>query len=125
MVRDGRRRHSAGDGALEVRLREGFAREIAAQAGRAPALNAILLMAKIDALNRRRARVAAIESWSEILVLGTIATLSAVWWEDLISGLEALFPTASASLPWTPSLGVAAGLVAILLLWSKTLVRLR
>ena len=125
MVRDGWRRHSADDEALEVRLREGFAREIAAQAGRPPDLNAILLMAKIDALNKRRARVAAIESWSEILVLGTIGTVLAVWWEDVMSGLEALFPAASASLPWVPSLGVAAGLLAILLLWSNTLVRQR
>ena len=125
MLRDVQLQPADGDEGLEALLRADFACEIEAQRDQLPSPTFILLMARIDARNRRRAKVAAIESWSEILVLGTIATLAAFWWKDATASLDALFPLASAGVSWTTGLGLAAGLLTVLLFWSKTLAPLR
>lgn len=116
-------RQAADDGVLEARLRALFRAEIEGQGGRVPDRNIILLMARIDALNKRQATVASIETGSEILALGTIVALLAVWWQDLASGLEAMFPIAASGFPWEAGIGVATSLAALLMFWSKALVR--
>ena len=123
MARDNLIRQAAVDGALEARLRALFRAEIEAQGSRVPDRNIILLMAKIDALSKRQATVASIEAGSEFLALGTILALLAVRWGDLASGLEALVPIAASGLSWEAGIGIATGLVALLVLWSKALVR--
>ena len=123
MVRHNQIRRTARGGALEARLNQLFEGEIAAQGGRVPDLNVILLMAKIDTLNKRQERVTAIESWSEILALGMIVAPLAIWWEGLTSGFEALFPIAGSGFSWEACLGVATSLAVLLLLCSRALVR--
>ena len=108
---------------LDTRLHAAFAREVAAAHDRIPDVGRILLMARIDAVNRRTARLAAVESWADVAVVGTVGLLSAIWWEDAISGLEEMFPIAMGSMSWTAGLGVAVGLLAAGLIWSKTLAR--
>ena len=120
-LRDRRHEPAPDEEALEARLRRRFTREIAAERAKVPSLSYILLMAKIDALNRKRSRVAAIESLSEILMFGAIAVLLTFWWNDAISGLEAILPHASDWVSGTTVLGLLTGLFALLILWSKTL----
>lgn len=123
MVRDNPTRQAGEDGALEARLRALFRAEIETQGSLVADRNIILLMARIDALNKRQATVASIESGSEILALGTIVALLAVWWKDLASGLEALFPIAASGFSWEAGIGVGTSLAALLILWYKALVR--
>ncbi len=125
MLRDLQLQPADGDEGLEALMQADFACEIEAQRDQLPDLTFLLLMARIDARNRRQAKVAAIESWSEILVLWTIATLAAFWWNDAATSLDALFPLAGAGVSWTTGLGLAAGLLTVLLFWSKTLTPLR
>lgn len=118
---DGRHGPAGDEEALEARLRKCFASEIAVERDTVPSLSYILLMAKLDELNRKQSRVAAIESLAEILVLGVIAALLTFWWNDATAGLEAMLPLTSHWMSGTTVLGIATGLLALLLFWSKTL----
>lgn len=108
---------------LNARLHSAFAREVAAAQHHIPDLGQILLLARIDAVNRRRARLAAVRSWSDVAVLGTVGSVSAIWWEEAASGLEEMFPLAVESMSWTTGLGVALGLIAAGLIWFRTVTR--
>ena len=108
--------------ALEARLRKCFTSEVAAERAKVPNPNYILLMAKIDALNRKRSKVTAIESGSEILVLGSIATVLAGWWNEAIAALEAILPIASEGVSSATVLGVLTALLTVLLFWTRTMV---
>lgn len=107
------------DVSLEARLRAGFASEVAASREGIPDIGRVLLMARIDAINRKRQRIAAIELGSEIAVLGTVGSLMAIWWEEVASGLEAMLPLADGGLASTTGLAIAAGLAAAGVYWSR------
>ena len=111
------------DDELEALLRAAFESEIEAQGDRVPGREFILLMARISEHNRRQSKLAAIQAWSEILVVGAFAALLAFWWNDATSGLEAIRPLAQTNFSWPALLGVSAGLVALLLLWPMSLIR--
>lgn len=111
------------DDELEALLRAAFEGEIEAQGDRVPGREFVLLMARISEHNRRQSKLAAIQAWSEILVVGAFAALLAYWWNDATSGLEAIRPLAQTNFSWPALLGVSASLLGLLLLWPMSLIR--
>ncbi len=119
-----RRMHSEQDApgdVLDALLRNEFSREIGEQRDRLPSAELILLAAKLDACIQRRANAAALECWSEAIVLCTMAALLSFWWNDVAARLEALFPLASTGAPRTAGLGLASALLAFSLYWARGL----
>ena len=108
---------------LEALLRETFETEIVAQRDRIPSREFVLLMARISEYNRRQSKLAMIQTWSEILVVATIATLMTFWWNDATSGLEAIRPLAQTSVSWSQMLGLAAGFLTVMLFWTQVSIR--
>ncbi len=111
------------DDDLEALLRATFETEIALQRDRIPSREFVLLMARIGEYNRRQSKLATIQTWSEILVVATIATLMKFWWNDAITGLEAIRPLAQTSVSWSQMLGLAAGILTVMLLWTQVSIR--
>lgn len=111
------------DDELEALLRATFETEIAAQRDRIPNREFILLMARIGEYNRRQSKLAAIQMWSEILVVATIAAFMTFWWNPATSGLEAIRPLAQTSVSWSLMLGLAAGFLTVLLFWTQVSIR--
>lgn len=109
--------------ALEARLRDLFAKEIEVQQDRAPDLSFILVTARIETLQRRRARIAITESVSEVLVLGSLAALLAVCWEEVSLALQSALPLAGFGVPSITVLGAGAALLAAVVTWSVGLAR--
>ena len=112
-----------GDDEMEALLRATFESEIAAQRDRAPSRDFVLLTARISEYNRRQSRLATIQAWSEILLVGTTAALMTFWWNDATSGLEAVLPLSQTSVSWSAVLGLAAGFLTVGLFWSQTWIR--
>ena len=111
------------DDEMEVLLRATFESEIRTQRDRVPSREFVLLMARIAEYNRRQSKLTTIQAWSEILVVGTIAALMTFWWNDATSGLEAIVPLAQTGVSWSTLLGLAASLLALLLVWPIILIR--
>ena len=111
------------DDDLEALLRATFETEIAAQRDRIPSREFILLTARIAEYDRRQSKLASIQAWSEILMVAAIAALMTFWWNDATSGLEAVFPLAQASVTWSALLGLAAGVLTVILFWPQTSIR--
>ncbi len=111
------------DDELESLLRATFETEIAVQRGRTPSREFVLLMARIDEYNRRQSKLAAIQTWSEILMVTAIAALMTFWWSPATSGLEAIRPLAQTSVSWSLMLGLAAGFLTVLLFWTQVSIR--
>ena len=111
------------DDDLEALLRATFETEIALQRDRIPSREFVLLMARIGEYNRRQSKLATIQTWSEILVVATIATLMKFWWNDAITGLEAIRPLAQTSVSWSQMLGLAAGILTVMLFWTQVSIR--
>ena len=111
------------DDELKALLRATFENEIGAQRNRVPSREFVLLMARIAEYNRRLAKLATIQAWSEILVVGTIAVLMTFWWNDATSGLEAIIPLSQTSVSWPALLGVSASIVALLSFWPMSVTR--
>ena len=108
---------------LEVLLRATFETEIAVQRDRVPSREFVLLMARIGEYNRRQSKLATIQTWSEILMVVTVAALMTFWWTDATSGLEAIRPLAQTSVSWSQMLGLAAGFLTVLLFWTQVSIR--
>lgn len=108
------------DDELEALLRTTFESEIVLQRDRIPSREFVMLMARIAEYNRRQSKLATIQAWSEILVVGTTAALMTFWWNDAMSGLESVLPLAQTSFPWSALLGLAAGFLTVMLFWSQT-----
>ena len=113
---------AASGGTVESLLRAGFTREIEAQREHLPDPAFILLMARLEARNRRLWGASLLEPWSHALALGTVATVLAIWWRDATAGLDALLPLESLGVSWTTGLGLCAALFALLMFWSATLI---
>ena len=111
------------DDELEALLRVNFESEIAAQRDRIPSREFVQWMARISEYNRRQSKLAAIQAWSEILMVGTTAALLTFWWNDAMSGLEAIRPLAQTSVSWSALLSLAAGSLTFMLFWSQTWIR--
>ncbi len=111
------------DDELEGLLRATFESEIAAQCDRVPRREFVLLMARIDAYNQRQSKLATIQAWSEILLVGTTAGLMAFWWNDATSGLESVLPLSPTFVSWSALLGLAAGFLTLMLFWAQTSIR--
>ena len=111
------------DDALEALLRVTFECEIATQRDLVPNRDFVLLMSRIAAYHRRQSKLATIQVWSEILVVGTIAALMTTWWNDATSGLEAIRPLAQTNVSWSALLGLAAGFLTLMLFWTQTSIR--
>ena len=45
------------------------------------------------------------------------------WWTDATSGLEAIRPLAQTSVSWSQMLGLATGLLTVLLFWTQISIR--
>lgn len=113
------RLRNRGDDELEALLRATFETEIAVQHDRIPKREFVLLMARIGEYNRRQSKLATIQTWSEILMVATIAAVMTFWWTDATSGLEAIQPLAQTSVSWSLMLGLAAGFLTVLLFWTE------
>ena len=111
------------DPELEALLRATFETEIAVQRDRIPSREYVLLMARIGEYNRRQSKLATIQTWSEILVVATIAAFMTFWWNDATSGLEAIRPLAQTSVSWSLMLGLAAGFLSVMLFWTQASIR--
>ena len=111
------------DDDLETLLRATFETEIAVQRDRIPSREYVLLMARIGEYNRRQSKLATIQTWSEILVVATIAAFMTFWWTDAASGLEAIRPLAQTSVSWSLMLGLAAGFLTVMLFWTRVSIR--
>ena len=115
-----RNRH---DDELKILLRATFESEIRAQSDRVPSREFVLLMARVAEYNRRESKLTTIQAWSEILVVGTIAALMTIWWNDATSGLEAIRPLAQTNISGSALLGLAVGFFTVMLFWSQTWIR--
>ena len=111
------------DDELKALLRAIFESEIAVQSDRVPSREFVLLMAKIAEYNRRQSKLTTIQAWSEILVAGTIAAVMTIWWNDAMSGLEAIRPLAQMNVSGSALLGLAVGFFTVMLFWSQTWIR--
>jgi len=111
------------DDELEALLRTTFESEITAQRDRVPSLEFVLLMARIGEYDRRQSKLATIQAWSEILLVGSTAALMVFWWNDAMSGLEAVLPLSQTIVSWSALLSLSAGFLTGMLFWSQTWIR--
>ena len=106
---------------VEALLRKEFSRQIAAQRDKVPSAEFIHMVAACNAPAQPRFVPAIWAGWSDAVVLGTITTLVASWWDDITTGLKTLLLLESAGVPWTADMALAGVLLAFTLCWTRTM----
>lgn len=113
-------RHEASGDAVREALRQGFAREAEAQRDQVPSAQSVLLVARFEEQVRRRARADALLAWMRPLLLSALAGLLAIWWDRIAT---APLDVALATEPLVQAIGLAALLFAMVLGWTRVLLR--
>ena len=103
---------------LESLLRTQFSREIEAQRDEVPSAEFIQALAASSPSARPRFASGIREGWPDALVLGTVATLVASWWDEATTGLNSLLLLESIGMPWIANLGMLGALLAFTLCWT-------
>ena len=107
--------------AIESRLRDEFGREVEDQRGSVPSYESMLALAKIDALARRQSKAEVLAICGETVGFATLTALLAFWWNEAAAGLQTLLPLTEPSAVWGTSLGLAAAMLALTVMWMKSL----